>query len=92
MSEEVDPQEEEVFVFGIPVPNMTPNIQPLECLILIKGINMEDGSPTMTTIGSSGITYWESIGMMDLEIERIKFMSVYNTLTQNSEEDENPPD
>lgn len=93
MTEEEEPQEEEEdenqqYVFGIPVPDMNEGVQPLECLILIKGINMEDGSPTMTTIGSEGITPWEAIGMMDVEMERLKFMTVYSLMSNDNGEDE----
>lgn len=91
MSEEEEPQEEEVeqqYVFGIPVPDINEGVQPLECLILIKGINMEDGSPTMTTIGSEGITPWEALGMMSMEIERLKFMTVYTSMTQYEDEED----
>lgn len=93
MSDEEEPQEEEAtYVFGIEVPDIDEGVQPLECLILIKGINMEDGNPTMTAIGSAGITPWEAIGMMQMETERLKFLSIYVSMTQNDEEYEDPPD
>lgn len=79
--EEYEPQ----YVFGIEVPDMSPGIQPLEVIVLIKGINMEDGSPTLTTIGSQGLTPWEAIGMMYTEIERQKFMTVYASFQQPEE-------
>lgn len=84
--EEVEMEDEEQeYVFGIPVPGLTEGVQPLECLVLIKGINMEDGTPTMTTIGSEGITPWEAVGMLQVEIERIKFMTIYASIPQNEE-------
>lgn len=87
--EEVAGQEEEdqQYVFGIPVPDMSEDVQPLECLVLIKGINMETGAPTMTTIGSEGITPWEAVGMLVTEAERIKFMTIYVSVGQNEEEE-----
>ena len=81
-------ESEQQYVFGIEVPDMSPGVQPLECLILIKGIDMENGSPTLTTIGSQGITPWEAIGMMYTEIERQKFMTVYASFQTQEEEDE----
>lgn len=82
--EEVEKQ----YVFGIEVPDLSEGVQPLEVLILIKGINMEDGSPTMTVIGSDGITPWEAVGMMNVEMERMKFMTVYATMVQEAAEEE----
>lgn len=81
-------EEEYTHVYGIQVPEMDTNIQPLECLILIKGINMDDGSPTMTSIGSDGITPWEAVGMMSMEIERLNFMTMYASMRDQAEEHE----
>lgn len=88
---EPNDDEEEVekqYVFGIEVSDLPEGIQPLEVLILVKGINMEDGSPTMTVIGSDGITPWEAVGMMHVEMERMKVMTVYATLVHEAEEEE----
>ena len=84
--EEVPADEDQEYVFGIAVPDVSEGIQPLECIVLIKGIDMETGMPTMTTIGSEGITPWEALGMMNMEIERIKFMTIYSSVSQQDEE------
>ena len=86
--EEEQEEVEQQYVFGIEVPDITEGIQPLECLVLVKGINMEDGSPTMTAIGSAGITPWEACGMMSMELERMKFMTIYASMQHNQEEEE----
>lgn len=86
--DEVEEEDGQEYVFGIPVPSLDEDVQPLECMVLVKGIRMEDGSPTMTTIGSEGITPWEAVGMMVTEIERIKFMTVYASVSQQAEDEE----
>ena len=83
---EVEPIQE--YLFGIPIPSMNDNVQPLECLILIKGIDMETGGSTMTTIVSEGVAPWESLGMLSMEIERIKFMTVYTSMNQQEDDEE----
>lgn len=82
LEEEEDGQE---YILGIPVPSMSEGIQPLELIVLIHGINMEDGSPTMTTIGSEGITPWLAAGMMTIELERLKAMSVMHSFHDDEE-------
>lgn len=90
MDDEVSEEEEgeQQYLFGIPIPDMNEGVQPLECLILIQGINMDDGSPTMTTIGSEGITPWMATGMMTMEIERLKFMTVYASVSAEGEDED----
>lgn len=83
--EEDDGQE---YCYGIPIASMTEGIQPLELVILVQGINMETGSPTMTMIGSDGITPWAAAGMMSIELERIKVMTIMHSYTEVTEEEE----
>jgi hypothetical protein len=70
------------YVFGIEITNVAPGIQPLECVILVKGIDMNTGSPTVSSVYSDGITPWEAIGLMSMEMERLRFMTVYATFQQ----------
>lgn len=78
--------ESEVLVYGIPMPSMLEGFQPLECVVLIQGIDMNNGNPTMTSLGSAGMTPWVAVGLMELEIERLKMSYVFNS-TDHSEED-----
>jgi hypothetical protein len=75
-------------VFGLPVEDMDSNIQPIDCLVLVKGINMETGSPMMVTVGSGGLPIWELIGMLEMEAARLKMMTVYANMAHVGEEDE----
>lgn len=84
--EEVE-EDGQVLVFGIPVEDMDANIQPLEVLVLVKGINMETGSPMMITVGSGGIPIWEIIGMLDMELARLRNMALYATSVSNDDEE-----
>lgn len=92
-NEEVESDAEEsgqTLVFGIPVEDVDANIQPLDVLVLVKGINMDTGSPMMITVGSGGIPIWEIIGMLDMELERLKYMAVsvsYPLLDEDQEEE-----
>lgn len=88
VEETEEEEEEQEYLFGIPIPDVDEGIQPIECLILVKGVRMEDGSPTMTAMGSAGITPWEAVGMMSLEIERLKFMSVYASVGNQEDDDD----
>lgn len=88
MEEETEKAEEHTLVFGIPVLSIEEDIQPLECMILVKGINMKTGMPTMTTIGSEGITPWEAMGMMQMEIERIKMFALFESVHGDDEDEE----
>lgn len=79
--------EEEVLVFGIPMPSMVEGFQPLECVVLIQGIIMDNGNPTMTSLGSAGMTPWVAVGLMELEIERLKMSYVFSA-EDHSDDDE----
>jgi hypothetical protein len=88
VKEELEEDDGQEYIFGIAVPSMDANIQPLELIVLIQGINMDDGNPTMTTIGSEGITPWMAAGLMTIELERLKAMSVIHTMGGYVNEDE----
>ena len=88
-TEEVAEEEGQTLVFGIPVEDVDANIQPLEVLVLVKGINMDTGSPMMITVGSGGIPIWEIIDMLDMELARLRNMALYATSTSSEyEQDE----
>lgn len=63
--------EEIEFCYGIPLPSLPEGLQPLECVILIKGLMMESGEPTVTALGSEGMTPWEACGMLQMESQRL---------------------
>lgn len=82
-SEEPEPEEEEPefdlelemeeieYCYGIPLPSLPEGLQPLECVILIKGLMMDSGEPTVTALGSEGMTPWEACGMLQMESQRL---------------------
>lgn len=85
--EEVEYEEEgQTLVFGIPVEDVDANIQPIDVLVMIKGINMETGAPMMITVGSGGIPIWEIIGMLDMELCRLRNMALYATSSSSEYE------
>lgn len=59
------------YIYGLAMPVLPEGMQPLECVILIKGIMMESGQPTITAMGSEGMTPWEAVGMMQMEAQRL---------------------
>ncbi len=90
-SEEELEEDYQELVYGIPVPEMTEGLQPIEVIVLIKGVNMEDGSPTMTTVVSPGMTTWEAAGLMVIALERVKtmaMMDLFETYEDEDDEDE----
>jgi hypothetical protein len=67
-----DSQDEDVeHVYGIAMPKLPEGMQPLECVVLIQGIEMENGMPTITALGSEGMTPWMAVGMMAVESQRL---------------------
>ena len=85
---EEETEEYQELVYGIPVPEMTEGLQPIEVIVLIKGINMEDGSPTMTTVVSPGMTTWEAAGLMTIALERVKTMAMMDLFEAYEDDDE----
>jgi hypothetical protein len=63
--------EEVEYVYGIMMPTLPEGLQPLECVVLIKGIMMDSGQPTVTALGSEGMTPWEAAGMLQMEAQRL---------------------
>lgn len=85
-----DADDEEVeLVYGIPCPKLPEGLQPLECVVLLTGIDMESGAPTMTALGSSGLSPWVAVGLLEIEAARLK---MGYTLTAIAFEDEDDDD
>lgn len=59
------------YCYGIALPALPEGLQPLECVVLIKGIMMDSGQPTVTALGSEGMTPWEAAGMLQMEAQRL---------------------
>lgn len=75
MSEEEELEEEEsecIYVYGICMPQLPEGLQPLECVVLIEGIMMDSGQPTITAMGSEGIRPWAAAGMLRMEATRLE--------------------
>lgn len=71
LPDENENKEEYELVYGLMMPVLPEGIQPLECVVLLKGIVMETGQPTITALGSEGITPWEATGMLQMEAQRL---------------------
>jgi hypothetical protein len=69
------------YLYGIPMPVLPEGLQPLECVIIIKGIHMSSGSQTITSLGSENMTPWEAVGMLEIEALRLKM--VYTATANN---------
>lgn len=85
--------EEVEYVYGISMPQLPEGLQPLECVILIKGLMMDSGEPTVTALGSDGMTPWEACGMLQMETQRLIQGYVYGGIgsgfmEEDEEEDE----
>lgn len=83
--DEVEPIE---YCYGIALPSLPENLQPLECVVLIKGIMMDSGQPTVTALGSEGMTPWEAAGMLQMEAQRLIQGYVYGGMAFYEGEDE----
>lgn len=86
--------EEITYVYGIPLPSLPEDLQPLECIVLIKGIMMSTGQPTITALGSEGLTPWEAAGMLQMESQRLIQGYVYGGISDGffDEEDDEEED
>lgn len=69
--EDGEDEEEINYVYGIEMPSLPEGLQPLECVLLLKGIMMDSGEPTVTALGSEGMTPWEAAGMLQMESARL---------------------
>lgn len=88
-----DEEVEEVeYVYGIMMPTLPEGLQPLECVVLIKGIMMESGQPTVTALGSEGMTPWEAAGMLQMEAQRLIQGYVYGGISNGFFDDDDDDD
>ena len=76
------------YCYGIALPSLPEGLQPLECVVLIKGIMMESGQPTVTALGSEGMTPWEAAGMLQMEAQRLIQGYVYGGMTFYEDDDD----
>lgn len=86
MSEELEERRE--WVYGIEMPILPDGLQPLECVVLMSGIEMETGHPTITALGSDGMTPWMAIGMMSVETARLQMGYTFHAVSLDEEDDE----
>lgn len=80
--------EEVEYVYGIPMRPLPEGLQPLECIVIIKGMYMENGDATMTSIGSEGLIPWEVVGMLEMEAQRIKMHYIVDVVASYEDEEE----
>lgn len=74
MSEEEELEEESdcEYCYGLCMPKLPEGLQPLECVVLIEGIQMDTGQPTITAMGSEGMKPWVAVGMLRMEAFRLE--------------------
>ena len=73
--EEIDDGYE--YVYGVAMPQLPPGLQPLEIIVLIEGIMMDTGQPTITAMGSEGMKPWTGVGLLRMEAARLEQGYVY---------------
>lgn len=77
-NEENELEEEEAYddgceyAYGICLPRLPEGMQPLECVVLIEGIEMNTGQPTFTAVGSDGMKPWVAVGLLRMEAARLE--------------------
>lgn len=92
--EQVTPQEKPKteYVYGIEMPDLQEGMQPLEAVVLIQGIMMETGMPTIVAMGSEGMTPWMAVGMMAVETQRLTMGYSLHAVAMDLENDEDEDD
>ena len=88
----LDEVEEIEYCYGIALPALPEGLQPLECVVLIKGIMMDSGQPTVTALGSEGMTPWEAAGMLQMEAQRLIQGYVYGGMAFYDDSDDEEED
>lgn len=76
------------YVYGIPMPVIPEGLQPLECVVLMQGIMLDSGQPTITAMGSEGMTPWMAIGMMRIEQARLEMGYTLSAVALNDDDDD----
>lgn len=89
MEEQENHQEkpEKTYVYGVEMPSLPADLQPLECVVLLQGIMMESGQPTITAMGSEGMTPWMAIGMMRVEQARLEMGYTLTAVALDDDDD-----
>lgn len=82
-----DDEERVEYCYGIPMPVLPEGLQPLDCVVLIKGLMMDSGQPTITALGSRSMTPWDAVGLLEMESHRLK-MGYTLTATYFGDDDE----
>lgn len=60
------------YVYGVCMPRLPEGLQPLEVVVLLEGIDMNSGQPTVTAMGSDGMKPWVAVGLMRMEAARLE--------------------
>lgn len=76
------------YVYGLAMPDIPEGMQPLECVVLIQGIQMDTGQPTVSALGSEGMTPWMAVGMMAMESQRLTMGYTLTAVAMDLDEDE----
>lgn len=76
------------YVYGIPMPTLPPGLQPLEAVVMLQGIMLDTGQPTITAMGSEGMTPWMAVGMMRIEQARLEMGYTLTAVALNDDDDD----
>lgn len=74
--EEIDDGYE--YCYGVAMPQLPVGLQPLEIIVLLEGIDMITGQPTITAMGSEGMKPWSAIGLLRMEAARLEQGYIYS--------------
>lgn len=85
---EEEEEEEYEYVYGIQMPKLPPDLQPLECVVLLTGIDMTTGSPTMTSLGSERMAPWTACGLMAVEQHRLKMSYTFSAISLDDDDED----
>lgn len=76
------------YCYGIEMPTLPEGLQPLDCVVLISGIMMDTGQPTITAMGSENMTPWMAVGMMAVESQRLTMGYTLTAVALDMEDDD----
>lgn len=65
------------YCYGVSMPCLPEGLQPLEIVVLIEGIQMDTGQPTITAMGSDGMKPWTAVGLLRMEAARLEQGYIY---------------
>lgn len=92
---EINAEEEDdgcEYVYGVCMPQLPVGLQPLEVLVMVEGIMMDTGQPTITAMGSEGMRPWSAVGMLRMEASRLEQGYTFGGIGEYEEDEEEDDD